>query len=179
MTVFLTHACETVTAHYERTLYPVGGELRADPRISHDLVLAVDDTATRCVPHRPVRPPVSRSGPERRRPRCRTDAQADAYVNGYTNPVELPDAHRTPMRPKRAHSRSSVCARAASPRSWTGHAQTRQAPARQAPAGQGTGGQFGLAELRHGLAAIRAELPFQDWDADPASMHEPATLALP
>ena len=41
--VLLTHARESVTAHYERVLYPVDGELRADARITHDVVLAIDD----------------------------------------------------------------------------------------------------------------------------------------
>ena len=33
---------------------------------------------------------------------------------------------------------------------------------------------FSFAELREGLAAVTAELPFQDWDADPAGLPAPA-----
>ena len=42
--VLLTHGRESVTAHYERALYPVPERgPRADPRITHDVVLAIDD----------------------------------------------------------------------------------------------------------------------------------------
>ncbi|MGH3802361.1 MAG: toxin TcdB middle/N-terminal domain-containing protein, partial [Pseudonocardiaceae bacterium] len=41
--VFFVHPREAIAAHYERKLYPVGRELRADPRVSHQLVLEVDD----------------------------------------------------------------------------------------------------------------------------------------
>jgi RHS repeat-associated protein len=41
--VFLSHARESLDAHYERALYDVGGHKRPDPRVQHHLVLAVDD----------------------------------------------------------------------------------------------------------------------------------------
>ena len=41
--VFLTHSREDVTFHYERKLYEVDGARRADPRVTHDLTLEVDD----------------------------------------------------------------------------------------------------------------------------------------
>lgn len=42
--VFFTHPRETVSRHYERRLYAVEGsvELRADPRVAHELTLDVD-----------------------------------------------------------------------------------------------------------------------------------------
>jgi RHS repeat-associated protein len=42
-TVFFTHTRETVDFHYERKLYNVGGRQLADPRVTHSMVLAVDD----------------------------------------------------------------------------------------------------------------------------------------
>ena len=41
--VFLTHALETLDADYERTLFTVSGTQRPDPRVSHTVVLDVDD----------------------------------------------------------------------------------------------------------------------------------------
>ena len=41
-TVFFTHARESVDFHYERKLYPILGRQLADPRVTHNLVLAVD-----------------------------------------------------------------------------------------------------------------------------------------
>ena len=32
---------------------------------------------------------------------------------------------------------------------------------------------FGFTELRDGLADITAEVPFQEWDADPAGLRRP------
>lgn len=40
--VFFVHPRETIDLHYERTLYPVGANALADPRVEHTLTLAVD-----------------------------------------------------------------------------------------------------------------------------------------
>ncbi|MEV8596135.1 SpvB/TcaC N-terminal domain-containing protein [Streptomyces sp. NPDC052012] len=40
--VFMRHTRETVTLHYERTVHQLDGSTVADPRIMHELVLAVD-----------------------------------------------------------------------------------------------------------------------------------------
>jgi hypothetical protein len=40
--VFFTHARETIDFHYERKLYDVGGRQLADPRVTHNMILAVD-----------------------------------------------------------------------------------------------------------------------------------------
>ncbi|MEO6599127.1 MAG: SpvB/TcaC N-terminal domain-containing protein, partial [Polyangiaceae bacterium] len=41
--VFFTHARESINFHYERTLYDVQNQKRADPRVTHGLVLDVDE----------------------------------------------------------------------------------------------------------------------------------------
>jgi RHS repeat-associated protein len=144
--VLLSHARETVCAHYERTLYPVAGELRADPRITHDLVLAIDDYGN---PLRSASAGYGRRYPDRALAPENPDAQRRLRLthtdSGYTNPVELPDARRTPL-----------------PSETTTFEIVGLLP--QAD------GRFGFAELRDQLTAITAELPFQDWDADPARL---------
>jgi RHS repeat-associated protein len=147
--VLLTHARESVTAHYERVLYPVGGELRADPRIAHDVVLAVDDYGN------PLRSASAGYGRRYPDPDLAPEDQAEqarlrlSYTeNGYTNAVDLPDAHRTPM-PAQARTFEVVGL---------------------FPSGR----QFGFAELRDGLAGVTAELPFQNWDTDPYRLSAPA-----
>lgn len=149
--VFLTHARESVTAHYERALYEVGGELRADPRISHDLVLAIDDYGN------PLRSASAAYGRRFADPRLGDDdSQAQHRLRltctdrVYTNAVELPDAHRTPM-----------------PAEERTYEVIGLAPQR----GRGL---FRFAELGDQLARIRSEVPFEDWDADPAALAAPA-----
>jgi RHS repeat-associated protein len=139
--VYLTHDRETVTAHYERALYPVAGELRADPRITHDLVLAVDDYGN---PLLSASAAYGRKFPD---PALTAEDQEAARTlrlvhtaNDYTNAVEQPHAHRTPM----TAGTRTFDVTGLHPR----------------------GGLFGFAELRDELAAVRRELPFQDWDAD-------------
>ncbi len=41
--VFFTHARETIDFHYERKLYEIAGQKRADPRVTHNAVFEVDD----------------------------------------------------------------------------------------------------------------------------------------
>ena len=41
--VFFTHASETIDFHYERKLYDIAGQKRADPRVTHNLVLEFDE----------------------------------------------------------------------------------------------------------------------------------------
>jgi RHS repeat-associated protein len=141
--VFLSHARETAAAHYERALYEVDGEPRADPRISHDLVLEIDDwgnpllTASAGYGRRfadPRLPEPDRAEQHRSHLTC-------TYAE-YTNPVQQPDAHRTPL-----------------PSEQRDYEITGLRP--------DEGGLFGFAALRDRLAAIQAELPFQDWDTAP------------
>lgn len=148
--VLLAHPRETITAHYERVLYEVNGERRADPRVTHDAVLAIDDYGN------PLRSAAATYGRRFHDPALSTqDQQAQrkprlAYTeHRYTNVVEQPDAHRIPV-PCEARSYEIVGLRpgASSLSSFDG--------------------------LRDDLAAIDAELPYQDWNADPAHLPGPA-----
>jgi hypothetical protein len=159
--VFLSHGCESVTAHYERALYQVGRDSRADPRISHDIVLAVDDygnplrSASVAYGRRFADPALAgRDQEAQRRLRLTFTDQA------YTNPVELPDAHRTPMpAEERIYEIIGLTPRTA----------RRAGDGRQS-------GLFQFAEIRDALAAVTTEVPFQVWDAgaDPAAHPRPA-----
>ena len=147
--VFLTCPRESITAHYERALYQVDGELRSDPRIAHDLVLAVDDYGN---PLRSASAGYGRRLPDRALSPENQDAQRRLRLtrtdNAYTNALDLPDTHRTPMP---CETRTSEIVGLL-------------------PVGR----LFCFEELRDGLAAISAELPFQDWDTDPAGLPAPA-----
>ncbi len=148
--ILLTHARESVTAHYERTLYRMAdGEIRADPRIIHDVVLAIDDYGN---PLRSASAGYGRRYPDPELPQEGQAAQGRLRLtykeNDYTNAVELRDAHRTPM-PAQVRTFEVVELR---------------------PAGR----LFGFAELRDGLASVTTELPFQNWDADPSAVPAPA-----
>ena len=113
------------------------------------MVLAIDDYGN---PLRSASAGYGRRHPDPALPPEDQAAQARLRLtyteNGYTNAVDRPDAHRTPM-----------------------PAQTRVFEVvGLAPAGR----LFGFAELRDGLAGVTAELPFQDWDADPGRLPAPA-----
>ena len=146
--VLLTHARESVTAHYERVLYRVAGEPRTDPRITHDVILAIDDYGN---PLRSAGTGYGRRYPDSALAPVDQAVQARLRLtyteNDYTNAVDLPDAYRTPM-----------------------PAQTRTF---EVIGLEPAGGLFVLAELRDGLAAVREEVPFQEWDADPAALAAP------
>jgi hypothetical protein len=147
--VLLAHARESTTAHYERALYSVAdGELRADPRITHDVVLAIDDYGN---PLRTATAGYGRRYPDLALAPEDQAAQARlrlAYTDSdYTNAIELPDAYRTPL-PARVRTFEAIGLH---------------------PAGR----LFGFAELREGLAAIAVAVPFQDWDTDPAALCGP------
>ena len=149
--VFLTHARESLTALHERTLYAVAGELRPDPRITHDVVLAADDYGN------PLR--TASVGYGRRFPHPELDAedqQAQARLrlvyteNGYTNAVELPDDHRTPM-PSETRMFEIIGLRPSAARRL-----------------------FRFGDLSDRLAVIGTELPYQDWDTSPGDLPAPA-----
>jgi RHS repeat-associated protein len=144
--VLLTHSRESLVANYERALYPVGDHMRADPRVTHQLVLAADDYGN------PLRTASVAYG---RRHLDDTGAghdQASARLlltynhNEYTNAVDLKDAHRTPM-PCRSRT----------------HEITGLQPgsAHEVPPGAAT--LFGFTELRDALEAGLTDLAFQDW----------------
>ncbi|MFF4606443.1 SpvB/TcaC N-terminal domain-containing protein [Streptomyces sp. NPDC001339] len=121
-------------------------ERQTDPRIGHELVLDVDDygNALRS----------ASVGYGRRHPDpdpvltpADREAQQRPYVmvteNDYTNAVDTTDAHRTP----RQCAARSYEIRGLAPR-----------PTR-----------YAFAELRDRLAAITVELPYEAWDATPAT----------
>jgi RHS repeat-associated protein len=163
--VFLTHVRETVTAHYERALYPAAhGQARADPRILHELVLEVDDFGNPLL--------VASAGYGRRDadpelPPCDRRPQRELRLTStkhqYTNLVDRPDAHRTPM-PSRTLTFEIVGLR---PRQHGLFGQASQSAL------------FGFGELRDGLARIQAELPVPDWDtSDRAADAGPASRLI-
>ncbi len=151
--VFLTHSRETITANYERALYPVDGELRADPRVGHELVLAVDDfgNVLRSASvgygrrHRDPDAILTASDHERQH---RTHVIATEAR--YTNSVDEPDAYRVP---EAAETRSFEV---------LGLAPDSQRPGSTKP--------FGFDELTNNLDAILVELPVEQWDADPSDL---------
>jgi RHS repeat-associated protein len=148
--VFLAHARETITAHYERALYAVDSDPRADPRITHDVVLAVDDYGH---PLRSASASYGRRYPDPALPADDQKAQGRLLLtyaeNAYTNAVDQPDAYRTPVL---CESRTSEIVGL--------HPDD--------------GARFSFGELRDGLAAIRVELPYQDWNVDSAGLTGPA-----
>ncbi|MFI5776076.1 SpvB/TcaC N-terminal domain-containing protein [Nocardia sp. NPDC051570] len=89
-TVVHVHARETVTAHYERT---------ADPRIGHEIVLRVDDfgNVLRSVSLGYGRRTTDRTDVEPALLAAQRDTLATLAESRYTNPVDTPAAHRTPM----------------------------------------------------------------------------------
>ena len=98
---FLTHSRETVAFHYER--HP------DDPRVTHDLVLEVDDfgnalrSATVGYPRRPGYVAPEPGLPQQfqdmlayDQARLHVAATANAFTNALADRVTWPDAHRTP-----------------------------------------------------------------------------------
>ena len=98
--VFSVHARESVEFSYERARYEVGGRLLADPRVTHRVVLAVDDFGgelrsvavaygRRLDPRDPMLRPEDLARQRRTIVVC-TDTD-------YTDPVRLDGAYRTPV----------------------------------------------------------------------------------
>jgi RHS repeat-associated protein len=98
--VFFTHARETVDFHYERTLYSVSGLSVADPRVTHSLVLHVDEygnerlSASIAYGRRYNDPdPLLQPGDQA----IQSALKATYTQSSYTNPILLPDSYRTPL----------------------------------------------------------------------------------
>jgi RHS repeat-associated protein len=155
--VFFVHPRESLTAHHERKLYPVGDQLRPDPRVSHDLVLTVDDygNVLRSVSvgygrdHRDPDPTLTDADHERQH---RTHVVYSE--NDYTNPIDQPDAYRTPLQ--------------CETRQWEILGLT---PDVHRP---GATSLFGFDELVDELGSISHELSYEEWDADPAGLTAPS-----
>ncbi|GHO98832.1 hypothetical protein KSF_088800 [Reticulibacter mediterranei] len=98
--VFFTHARETINFHYERKLFRVDGRWLADPRVSHTMMLAVDDFGNilRSVAigygrrHDDPNPLLTESDREKQRRILLTYTK-----NRYTNPIQEEDAYRKPL----------------------------------------------------------------------------------
>ncbi len=98
--VFFVHPRETIDFHYERKLYAVGANMLADPRVSHQITLAVDDYGNvlqsvaigygrRHNDPDPVLTPDDRAKQKR--------THLIYTENRYTNAVDQPDDYRTPL----------------------------------------------------------------------------------
>jgi RHS repeat-associated protein len=98
--VFFTHARESIDFHYERRLYDVGGRKFADPRVTHSMVLAVDDygnelrSAAIAYGRRHNDPDPLLTDADRTQQRT---LHATCTENTYTNPVLQDDTYRSPM----------------------------------------------------------------------------------
>jgi len=98
--VFFTHAREAITLHYERKLYAIDGCWRADPRVLHNITLAVDDFGNAL---QSVAVAYGRRFPDPTPLLSAADRQKQARIlltlteAVYTNAVLEPDAYRTPL----------------------------------------------------------------------------------
>jgi RHS repeat-associated protein len=158
--VFFTHARESLTFNYERTLYRIDGCRRVDPRVSHGVTLEVDDYGNvrkslaigygRRFPD----PSPLLSDPDRKK---QSRIMVTLAENDYTNAVTGPDAYRTPLP---AESRL--------------YELVNLVPAAHCP-GQST--IFRIPELAAAVAGAgagdgRHDLPSEDWQS--AGATEPA-----
>ena len=91
--VLLTHTREQVSFAYERKLYEIAGCLRADPRITHNIALEVDDygNVLKSVAIAYARQ-ITENVPDFQKRTLLTLAESD-----YTNQVDYDDAYRMPM----------------------------------------------------------------------------------
>ena len=149
--VFFTHPREAVTFHYERKLYEIDGARRADPRVTHDVTLEVDDygnvlqSASIGYGRRFADPSPLLTDADRAKQRQILLTFAE---NRYTNTVEHLHAYRTPLP---AESRS--------------YQLIHVTPASQQP---GITNLFRFEELKAQIARPRDgrhDLPFEDVDA--------------
>jgi RHS repeat-associated protein len=98
--VFLTHARESIDYRYERTLYSIGGQSVADPRITHGMVLAVDSygnelqSAAIAYGRRYPDPDPLLGDSDRA---IQAGMRATYRHCGYTNAIQQADAYRTPQ----------------------------------------------------------------------------------
>jgi RHS repeat-associated protein len=96
--VFLAHPRETVDFHYERKLYNIVGQMLADPRVTHEVTLAVDpfgnvlQSASIGYGRRHSDPDLTPDDQLKQ-----TTLLATCAENAYTNAILLDDAWRTPL----------------------------------------------------------------------------------
>jgi RHS repeat-associated protein len=98
--VFLTHAREQATFHYERKLYDIDGRQRADPRVAHNVTLDVDDYGN---VRKSVQVGYGRRFADKSPILTDEDRQKQAQILltlsecDYTNTIDEADAWRTPL----------------------------------------------------------------------------------
>ncbi len=98
--VFFTHARETVTFNYERKLFDIAGCLRADPRVTHDINLEIDDygnllkSASAGYGRRFADPSPLLTDADREKQKA---ILLSFNSNRYTNAVRHADAYRNPL----------------------------------------------------------------------------------
>jgi RHS repeat-associated protein len=154
--VFFVHPRETLTAHHERAVYPVGGTDLHDPRVVHELVLEVDEygNVTRSASIAYGR---RHADPDPRLSAADRADQASTHVlvteSTLTNAVTAEEAYRAPL-----PSETST---------WE---VTALEPDGQVP---DTTNLFGFDELVAKLAAVATELPYREWRVDPATLPVP------
>jgi RHS repeat-associated protein len=98
--VFFTHAREAIDFHYERKLYDIGGRKLADPRVTHSMVLAVDDYGNELQSvamaygrrHDDADPLLTDADRVNQR-----TLHATYTESAYTNPILEDDAYRAPL----------------------------------------------------------------------------------
>lgn len=98
--VFFTHPRETIDFHYERKLFDTQGSKLADPRVSHTMILEVDNygnvlqsVAIGYGRRHPDQDPLL-TGEDRNKQQRTLVVYTE---NHYTNPVLVEDAYRTPL----------------------------------------------------------------------------------
>jgi RHS repeat-associated protein len=98
--VFLTHEREAVDLHYERKLVNVGGRQLADPRTTHNMIVAIDaygnplQTISIAYGRRHDDPDPQLTDNDRALQR---QLHISYTENSYTNPILEDDAYRTPV----------------------------------------------------------------------------------
>jgi RHS repeat-associated protein len=95
--VFFSHPRETSNLEYDRRLYEINGERRADPRVSQGLTLEVDEFGNVL---NSVNVAYGRRYPELDLPEVDRREQAKTHIvltsSDFTSPVFEPDAYRAP-----------------------------------------------------------------------------------
>lgn len=157
--IFHTTLRESVTLAYDRTLYDVGGRMRADPRVAHHMTLRVDDFGNVL---QGVSIAYGRRYPESAALLTAADCarQVQTWIScsegDYSNVVDLPDAFRTPLPVSARRWEIANC-----------HAAARRAH---------TTNLFGFEEMHRILLEVAAagrEVPADDWQG----AHVPAGVA--
>lgn len=98
--VFFTHARETIDFHYERKLYDIAGKKRADPRVTHNITLEVDDygnvlkSTAIGYGRRYDDPNPSLSSDDKKKQKRTLITYTE---NEFTNEIDLADDYRAPL----------------------------------------------------------------------------------